>query len=105
MNVQFEYLYRDAGNFRNRGQVIFSNPNDIATDTVTAMAKKALIDETYFIASKVGVPDLHFAEYIPHLDLDWHEVYAFLPTNNPPTDPHSRNIEEFIVSLQQAISV
>lgn len=105
MNIQFEYLYRDAGNFKNWGKVVFSNPNGIAVNDVASIAEKALIDKTYFVASKVGVPDLRFAEYIPHLDHDWHEVYVFLPTNNLPSDPHSRNIEEFIVSLQQALSV
>lgn len=63
MNVRFEYLYRDAGNFKNWGEVVFANPRNICADHVAAMAEKALrIDNLYFVASEVNVPDLHFAE-------------------------------------------
>ena len=101
MNIKLEYLYRDAGNFKNYGEVIFSNPNNIALDIIASMVEKVLIDNMYFVASKVGLPDLRFAEYIPHLDHDWHEVDALQPTNDLPNDPGHRNIEEFIESLRQ----
>jgi len=102
MNVRFEYLYRDAGNFKNWGEVVFSNPRNINADVVAAMADKVLIDHAYFVASKASVPDLHFAQHIEELDHDWHEVCAFQPTDDAPNDPQGRDVEEFIESLQCA---
>jgi hypothetical protein len=102
MNVRFEYLYRDAGNFKNWGAIVFSNPRNINDDFVLEMAEKVLIDHAYFIASKAGVPGLHFVEHDEELDHDWHEVHAFQSTDDAPNDPQSRDVEEFIASLQRA---
>lgn len=103
MNVRFEYLYRDASNFKNWGEVVFANPRNISADRVTAIAEKALrIDGLYFVASELNVPDLHFAERNEKLDHDWHEVHAFLTTDDAPNDPQGRTIEEFIALLQSA---
>lgn len=105
MNVRFEYLYRDAGNFKNWGEVVFSNASNFTVDHVTAMAEHFLIERTYFVASKADVPDLHFSEYNEKLDHDWHEVHAFQVTDDAPTDPQQRDVEKFIESLQQAAQV
>lgn len=102
MNVRFEYLYRDAGNFKNWGEVVFSNPRNINVDLIAAMAAKVLIDHVYFVVLKAGVPDLHFVEYDKELDHDWHEVNAFQPTDDAPNDPQGRDVEKFIESLQCA---
>jgi hypothetical protein len=102
MNIRFEYLYRDAGNFKNWGEVVFSNPHDVPADVAASVAEKVLIDRTFFVANKAGVPDLHFAEYNEELDHGWHEVHAFLPTDEPSNDTRTRNIEEFIESLRSA---
>lgn len=105
MNVRFEYLYRDAGNFKNWGEIVFSNPRNISADFVAAMAEKVLIDQAYFLASKAGVPDLHFVEHDEDLDHDWHEVYVFQATDEAPNDPQGRDVEEFIESLQRASQI
>ena len=102
MNIRFEYLYRDAGNFKNWGEIIFSNSHHINTDLITAMAEEVLIDGTYFVASKASVPDLHVETYDENLDHGWHELYSFQTTDKTPSDPQKRDIEEFIKSLQQA---
>jgi len=73
MNVRFEYLYRDAGNFKNWGEIIFSNPHNLNADFVSTIAEKVLIDGTYFVTSKAGAPDLHDE----NLDHEWHEFYSF----------------------------
>ncbi len=105
MNVRFEYLYRDAGNFKNWGEVVFSNPRNINVDLVAAMAEKVLIDHAYFVASKADVPDLHFAKHDEELDHGWHEVHAFQFTDDAPNDVQGRDIEGFIESLQCASRV
>jgi len=103
VNVRFEYLYRDAGNFKNWGELVFSNPHNINVDRVKSIAANVLIDQAYFVANKANVPDLHFKEYNDQLDHGWHEVHAFAPTEEAPNDPHKRNIEEFIESLRCAV--
>jgi hypothetical protein len=102
MNVRFEYLYRDAGNFKNWGEVVITNPRQISVELITAMAEKVLIDQAYFVASKANIPDLHFAERVEELDHDWHEVDAFQTTDEAPNDPQGRDVEGFIESLQCA---
>ena len=102
MNVRFEYLYRDAGNFKNWSEIVFSNPHDIPADIVAAMAEQVLIDRTFFVAAKADIPDLHFAEHNEELDHGWHEVHSFWPTDEPPNDVRNRNIEEFVESLRSA---
>jgi hypothetical protein len=105
MNVRFEYLYRDAGNFKNWGEVVFSNPHNINSSLVATMAKKVLIDQAYFVATKADVPDLHFREHDEQLDHGWHEFHSCQPTEDAPNDPHGRNIEEFIESLCDASKI
>ena len=103
MNVRFEYLYRDAGNFKCWGEVVFANPRNISADRVAAIAEKVLrADSLYFVASEVNVPDLLFAEWNKTLDHDWHEVHSFQTTDDAPNDPQERNIEDFIELLQHA---
>jgi len=102
MNVRFEYLYRDAGNFKNWGELVFSNPHNINVEMLKSIAANVLIDQAYFVANKADVPDLHFKEYNEQLDHGWHEVHSFVSTEEAPNDPCGRNIEEFIESLRHA---
>jgi hypothetical protein len=102
MNVRFEYLYRDAGNFKNWGVLIFSNPNHIEVDVVTSMTENVLIEKTYFVASKARIPDLHFEKYNGQLDHRWHEFHTLVATEEAANDLLGRNIEEFIESLRCA---
>ncbi len=107
MNVRFEYLYRDYGNFKNRGEIIFANPNNLTTDDITKMAGDVLIQEASFVAYKANVPDLHFKEYgyDEELDHGWHEFHLFALTEETPNDLLGRNIEEFIKSLRLASKI
>jgi hypothetical protein len=102
MNIRFEYLYRDAGNFKNWGEVVFSNPRDLDAELIIALADRALIDRAYFVANKVGVPDLHFPEHHNELDHGWHEAHSFQPTLEAPNDREDRSIEEFLESMRSA---
>jgi hypothetical protein len=100
MNILFEYLYRDAGNYKSWGHVIFCNANNISADVVKTRITGVLIDHAYFVASQAGVPDLRFTEYIEELDHGWHEFYSCEPTLESPDDKKNREIEEFIGDLR-----
>ena len=100
MNIQFEYLYRDAGNNKKWGDVIFSNLENIEVATINQKIKKNLIDHEFFVAENVGVPDLHFSQHIETLDHGWHEFYNFIATDIEPNDVQNRDIIEFIESFK-----
>ncbi len=102
MNIRFVYHYRDAGNFKNWGELVFTNPNGVAVNTATSMAEKVLIDHQNFVAEEARIPDLHFPDYIEKLDHGWHEFYKFQNTDEKANDPYKRKIEEFIESLRVA---
>ena len=99
MNVRFEYLYRDGGNYKNWGEVVFRNPRGHSIDAVSTMAGEAMIDRTFFEAEKAGIPDLRFEDHDAELDHDWHEAHSFTVSNEAPNDQRKRSIDEFIGEL------
>lgn len=100
VNVRFEYLYRDAGNFKRWGEVVFSNAHNIGQETLDTISGAALpLDGIYFLPDQVGVPNLLLEERIECLDHDWHEIHAFELSDELPNDPQARDIELFIQSL------
>jgi hypothetical protein len=73
----FEYLYRDAGNFKARGRLLLEGV--LAPDEVERL-KERLFDREYFIAEQLNVPtpyeqlwDECGSEPSKELDHVWHE--------------------------------
>lgn len=50
----------------------------------------------------MSIPDLHFEEYFPQLDHDWHKFHGFTSNEESKNDLLNRNIKDFIKSLQAA---
>ncbi|MEO5798539.1 MAG: hypothetical protein ABIS00_03760 [Gemmatimonadales bacterium] len=72
---RFEYLYRDAGNYKGRGHVLLLGT---ATPDNEEAIRAALIDRLWFVAEEVGLPTLYHlvregGEADPGLDHGWHE--------------------------------
>lgn len=105
MNVKFNYLYRDAGNFKKWNGVIFSNHNNLDLDALNQQVESVLIDKEYFVAEKAGLQDLHFPDYDAELDHDWHEFYTLEKTDEIPSDEQGRDISEFLTSLKEASTI
>ena len=82
-NIKFNYLYRDAGNYKQFGNIILSNPNNISIDLVTDIIRKNLIDGEFFEAGKWGVPSLFF-DTKNEDDHEWHEFENIEITQEPP---------------------
>lgn len=99
MNIEFFYLYRDAGNFKNFGTVVFTNKNQISLEKLNEMIKQKLIDEMYFDAFNASVPSLFFDDYDEELDHDWHEFECINEVETMPTDVYARDISTFISTL------
>ncbi len=91
-NLKFEYLYRDAGNYKQFGQLIFSNPTHLDLKTATSKIREKLIDTEFFYPAKVGVP--HFNKIDFDLNCEWYEFLQFSSTDENPTE--KIDIESFI---------
>ena len=104
MKIRFEYLYRDAGNCKRWGAVVFANSRGMTAEAIAALADAALIDHSYFDADAAGVPDLHFPERIEKLDHGWHEAHGFVATSHVPTDAARRDVEAFLETLRRSCS-
>ena len=60
MNIEFEYLYRDCGNFKNFGKVVFTNKRSLSAKRIHEKVLSAAIPELFFRASDLALPDLFF---------------------------------------------
>lgn len=102
MNIAIEYLYRDAGNFKQWNEVIFTNPTNLDANEVERRIRSRLIDRMFFVASAVRIEELFAHKFDPELDHDWHELDSVNPTNEIVNDIFERSIEEFMSELTYA---
>lgn len=100
MNISFEYLYRDAANYKNWGQVVLSNDCDKALDEIESLIREALIDGEFFVAERVNIPVLYFEKYDRDLDHSWHVFSTVGWTDMQPST--SLKFSEFVQLLRQA---
>lgn len=105
MNIRFEYLYRDAGNFKNWGELVFKNKDNHNIHNLEKQARNVLIDNEYFVADKANIPNLQFQEHIEALDHNWHEFHSFQLSTSRADDSCGRDILEFIESLKSASKI
>jgi hypothetical protein len=96
-NIKFIYLYRDAGNYKLYGEVIFSNHKDSTVSEIESQIRKHLIDGEYFNPTEWGIVQLRFEEHDEELDHDWHEFEGIEVTSDEITD--NRTIKSFIEGI------
>lgn len=101
MHIQFNYLYRDAGNFKQFGSVAFDNKKCIPTAELEKQFRTVLIDEQYFEAAEVGVPNLWVCPYDAELDHGWHEFEGLGKIDDQCDIVDSRDITAFLCELRQ----
>ncbi|MFA5628524.1 MAG: hypothetical protein WC965_13780 [Thiohalomonadaceae bacterium] len=99
MNISLEYLYRDAGNNKIWGNVVFSNRSNIGATSLHADMRNALIDGEFFIAEEVFIPSLCFDVHDNELDHGWHEYSSVKETSEPSNDGLKRDIGELVSAL------
>ena len=104
MQIQFNYLYRDAGNFKQFGSVVFSNDKCIPREELENQFWTTLIDGQYFEAAKVGLPSLWVCAYDPELDHGWHEFEGLGDLDNHSDNVDSRDITTFLDALRKKVS-
>jgi hypothetical protein len=84
-NIKLSYLYRDAGNYKQFGFEVFSNPGQKSLPDIEKAIQARLTDGTYFEARKWNLKSLHKHAYDPDFDHNWHEFEKIEPTHAVPT--------------------
>jgi len=94
MNTRFTYLYRDASNWKNWGEIIVSGWRH----DVEERLKKTLDYGKFFIADQVNIPQKFFAT-IDDDDHCWHEFHSLEKTDQEAND--SRTIDELLTAFEK----
>jgi len=98
-NIKFNYLYRDASNYKNFGSIIFHNPNNLSIDDVENIIRSQLIDGEYFYARKLNIPELFFE--IPNSDD--HEFHEFENVEMTNENLYQMALEKFFSLIKVSI--
>lgn len=96
--IRLTYLYRDAGNYKQFGQFIFSNVNNTPLSELRKTITFNLIDSEFFDPRFCGIPLINSFPYDHDLDHSWYEF-----ENIEEVDINSEcdiDINEFINSLK-----
>lgn len=99
MNIKFNYLYRDAGNYKEFGSVVFTVANQTDLGCLDRKIRDALIDREFFVAGAVNVPNLQKLPWDDEIDHSWHEYEGLEFTNEPCDDHAQRDIDTFVSSF------
>jgi hypothetical protein len=107
MNIEFEYRYRDWGNFKRYGAVVFQNQHRISIDEVSQRVLSASIDGQFIDASQLGLPELFFRDspFDPDLDHGLHEYCSVSETELPANDASSRDILDLLLRMEAPVIV
>ena len=103
-NIRFAYMYRDASNYKQHGEVIFSNEKQLSVDEIEKQIRSFLNDGEFFIARQIHLEE-RFFDTLYDDDHPWHEFISVEATNDPTFDPepeHKRDIAEFLGELENA---
>ena len=105
-NISFQYLYRDASNYKLYGQAIFTNNTGLSIEEVEKRIRACLQDGEFFIARQVHIQE-RFFDALYTDDHPWHEFAQVTLTAEPLWDPDGipeRDITDFLAELEKAHS-
>ena len=103
-NIRFVYMYRDASNYKQHGEVILPNETQRSVEEVDTQIRSVLSDGLFFIARQVQIEERFFA-VVSEDDHPWHEYVSVEATADPTFDPvpeEKRDIAQFLKELDQA---
>ena len=95
-NIKFKYLYRDFGNYKNVGSVVFPNPDNISIIEVNEELEKAFHQSIFFVAQQIGLQELFFKDFPSDDDISFHEFDGVEMSDEAPNDLYKRTIKEFV---------
>jgi hypothetical protein len=86
-NIQFNYLYRDGGNYKKYGFVIFANPDNIDLPEIEKLVRSKLIWGEWFYADESQLPELFLETFDFKIDPTWHEFESIEYSDEAATSP------------------
>jgi hypothetical protein len=101
MSIKFNYLYRDASNFKKWASVVFANPEGLSVDDIGDSLRNNFLSDQLFIAHQIRIPQAFlFAQYPLTVDDHcFHEFYSVEPASDAANDTFDRSILGFIVEV------
>ena len=107
-NLRFRYLYRDASNYKQHGEAVFSNQSCLSLKEIEERIRANLRDGEFFIARQVCLEEFFF-DTLSEEDHPWHEFNFVEATTDPLFDPECwkgrgqrRDIAAFLTELEAA---
>jgi hypothetical protein len=107
-NIRFRYLYRDASNYKQHGDAVFSNRDRLSLKEIEERIRTHLQEGELFIARQVCLEEFFF-DALYEDDHPWHEFNVVEATTDPPCDPECwrergqcRDIAVFLAELETA---
>lgn len=102
--IQFNYLYRDAGNYKSWGEVLFSNPDDLTMEEIDSQMRSNFEEEILFIAHQINIPELFlFTEQgLNDDDHCFHEYDSIELVERNEKKFDGRSIKEFLQQIKFA---
>jgi hypothetical protein len=86
-NILFEYLYRDAGNWKQYAHAVFTNTGEIPLADIEARTRAALHEGAWFKAGMVDLETCFIGNHDTEDDHPWHEFDKVSETDVPPHNP------------------
>lgn len=103
-NIRFVYMYRDASNYKQHGEIILLNETLLTVEEIDTQIHSLLSDGLFFIAQQVQVEECFF-DVVNEDDHPWHEYVSVEETTDPTFDSvpeEKRDISTFLRELDQA---
>lgn len=101
-NAEFEYLYRDASNYKFWGSVVFENPSTMSLEEVEERITRSLDSQELFIASQIRLPEVFPFEMGKPTEDDhcYHEFASINPTLENSNDLYDRSLTQFVEEIE-----
>jgi hypothetical protein len=103
-NIRFVYLYRDAGNYKQHGEAIFSNETLLKIEDVDRLIHSHLSDGQFLIARQLHLEE-RFFDVMNDDDHPWHEYVGVEESCASTPETAMRDITEFLSELEAAHQV
>jgi len=101
MNIRFYYQYRCGANWKNTGEVIFSNPDGLSEEEIHNRLLAAISDGEFFIAEAIHIPERYEGVYDPKYSHGWHEYLFVEESDYEETDKEGRSIKAFLELVEE----
>jgi len=101
-NIKFNYLYRDGANYKSWGDVVFSNPDQMALHEIESRLIDAFLPDMLFVSHQISIPEkfLFANGKITKFDHCYHEFDSVEICTENPTDNLNRSITDFLKTVE-----